>query len=175
MPSESPVIYVLSPNQTGSSITFVRASSNGQATVDLLIVKTGKVRELASVDDDNYFGDFKASTALAVWRPSAQPDREQRRSGSHRHGPCEQNARATISRTLATHDGGADARENRQSGPWNSQVHAGIDAAPYSCNRLRLGPPRDAIGPRTERRRLHNRARRGVLETTRNAFTPAER
>jgi hypothetical protein len=54
-------------------------------------------------------------------------------------------------------------------------VLAGIGAGPSSRNGLRLGPPLDAIGPRTERRRLHNRARRGVFETTRNAFTPAER
>jgi Tol biopolymer transport system component len=57
------------PSPGGSTVTFVRMTSAGKATVDLLTVRTGVVSELAPVDDDDYYGEFEASAVLSVWQP----------------------------------------------------------------------------------------------------------
>ena len=57
------------PDPNGAEVTFVHVSSTGKATVDLLNLATGAVRELARVDNADFYGEFEASTVLSVWQP----------------------------------------------------------------------------------------------------------
>jgi hypothetical protein len=57
------------PSPSGSTVTFVHMTSAGKASVDLLTVRTGIVRQLAIVDDADSFGEFEAPMVLSVWRP----------------------------------------------------------------------------------------------------------
>jgi hypothetical protein len=57
------------PARDGSTVTFVRMTSPGSATVSVLTVRSGAVRVLASVDLADYYGEFQSSRVLAVWQP----------------------------------------------------------------------------------------------------------
>ncbi|MGA3215403.1 MAG: DUF4232 domain-containing protein [Acidimicrobiales bacterium] len=57
------------PSPNGAMVTFVHMTSAGKANVDLLTVRTGVVRELAEVEDANYYGEFDGPMVLSVWQP----------------------------------------------------------------------------------------------------------
>lgn len=61
------------PIAGGTEVIFVRMTSDTLATVQEITVRTGAVHMIAKldVDDvDDYYGEFRASDALAVWQPS---------------------------------------------------------------------------------------------------------
>ena len=61
-------VYDPVPSPDGETITFVRLADPG--LVEVLDVRTGRVHEIATVDDDDYYGEFLAAQVLAVWQPA---------------------------------------------------------------------------------------------------------
>jgi hypothetical protein len=57
------------PIADDSMVIFVRMTSVRAARVEVLTVRTGALRTIATVDLDDYYGEFMASTVLAIWQP----------------------------------------------------------------------------------------------------------
>jgi hypothetical protein len=61
-------VYDSVPSAGGETITFVRLADPG--LVEVLDVHTGRVHEIATVDEDDYYGEFLAAEVFAVWQPA---------------------------------------------------------------------------------------------------------
>ena len=56
------------PTANGTMLVFVRMTGPSSATVNLLTIRTGTVKLVASVDNADYYGEFQASRVLGFWQ-----------------------------------------------------------------------------------------------------------